>query len=92
MITAAILSLLGLVLHGVVSVLPSLPGPPSWLTSSNSAVATVFQYADSMSVWFPTSLVLTILTGIGAIWAAAFLLKISRMVVSLFTCGGGSAA
>ena len=92
MITGAILSLLAFILHGVVSILPSLPGPPSWLTSSDSAVGTVFQYADSMSVWFPTSLVLTALTTIGGIWLAALLLKIGRMVVSLFTGGGGSAA
>jgi hypothetical protein len=90
-ITDAILDLLGFVLHAVLSLIPAVP-TPSWLTSGDSSIDTVFQDAGLMSVWFPISLATTVLTAIVTIWLAGFAIKLGRMVVSLFTGGGGSAA
>jgi hypothetical protein len=90
MITAAILSLLGWLLHAVLSIVPSIP-VPSWL-SDDGSVGTVFQAAGSMSVWFPITLATTVLVAVAAIWLAGFGIKAARMVVSIFTGGGGSAA
>jgi hypothetical protein len=90
-ITGAILTLLSTILVAVLSLLPSIP-VPDWLSSSTSAVATVFQDAGLMSVWFPITLVATILTAVAGIYAAGFGLKLARIVISLFTGGGGGAA
>jgi hypothetical protein len=45
-----------------------------------------------MGVWFPAPLVLTVLGALLTIWLVSFSIKVIRMVVSLFTGGGGSAA
>ena len=92
MITGAILSLLGTVLHGVLSILPSVPSPPSWISSNTGALSTVLSGIGSMSVWFPLQLGITILLFVLSIHLVGFGIKVSRMVVSLFTGGGGSAA
>lgn len=91
MITGLILKFFGFVLHAVLSVLPTI-SVPSWLTSADGAITTVFQAAGSMSVWFPIALASTVLLAVLAIWAVAFGIKAARIVVSLFTGGGGGAA
>jgi len=45
-----------------------------------------------MGVWFPSTLVITVLTGVLALWLVGFGIKIVRIVASFFTAGGGSAA
>ncbi len=91
MITEALLRLGGWLLHAVLSVLPVVT-VPSWLTGSDSAFSTVFSAAGSMGVWFPSTLVVTVLSFLLVAWLASFGVKVARMVLSLFTAGGGSAA
>lgn len=91
MIANWILSVTGWLLHALVSVLPAV-SVPAWLTGNDSAFATVFSAAGSMGVWFPSTLVVAVLSGLLVIWLASFVVKIARMVLSLFTAGGGSAA
>ena len=67
------------------------PPPPSWLAEPTGAVATVFQLANSMSVWFPMALALTVLAAVFAARFSGLAVKIGRMVLSLFTGGGGNA-
>jgi hypothetical protein len=91
MVTLAIMKLIEAIVHAILFIIPPIP-VPSWLTSSSSAFATVFADADSMSVWFPTALALTVLAAYLAIRTTGFLIKIGRIVASFMTGGGGSAA
>lgn len=91
MIAEWVLGAFGWLLHALLSVLPVVE-VPSWLSGSDSAFSTVFSAAGSMGVWFPSTLVVTVLVGLLAIWLTAFGVKVVRMVLSLFTAGGGSAA
>jgi hypothetical protein len=90
-ISNAILSFIGGLGHVLLGSLPSIP-VPSWITGSTSAVGTVFQAAGSMSVWFPITLASTVIASVLAIWGLAFTVKAARIVLSLFTGGGGGAA
>lgn len=91
MITDWVLGVGGWLLHALISVLPVV-AVPAWLTGNDSAFATVFSAAGSMGVWFPSTLVVSVLSGLLVIWLASFVVKVARMVLSLFTAGGGSAA
>lgn len=90
MITLAILRLLGWIFSALFALFPTIP-VPSWL-SIDGPVGTVFQAAGSMGVWFPVQLVATVVGTLLVVWASGFVIKAARMVVSLFTGGGGSAA
>ncbi len=91
MITDWILAAGGWLLHALTSALPTI-AVPSWLSGNDSAFSTVFSAAGSMGVWFPSTLVVAVLSGLLVIWLASFVVKIARIVLSLFTAGGGSAA
>lgn len=91
MITEWLLTAFQWLLHGLLAVLPTV-SVPSWLSSNDSAFTTVFSAAGSMGVWFPSTLVVTVLTGVLALWLVGFAIKLVRIVASFFTAGGGSAA
>jgi uncharacterized protein YhhL (DUF1145 family) len=74
----------------VVTVIP-FPGPPDWLTSTGGAFASVFSGAVALGVWFPTGLVLAVILGVFALRLSGLGVRIGRMVLSLFTGGGGNA-
>jgi hypothetical protein len=90
-ITEALLRVGAGILHVLAGLFPPV-AVPSWLSGSDSAFTTVFTAADSMGVWFPATLLLAVLAGLLALWLVGFTIKIARMVLSLFTAGGGSAA
>ena len=90
MITLAILNLLGWVFEALFSLFPTID-VPSWF-SIDGPVGTVFQAAGSMGAWFPVQLVASVLTTLLLVWAVGFVIKAARMVISLFTGGGGSSA
>ena len=91
MIANWVLGVGGWLLHTLLGALPVIP-VPVWLTGNDSAFSTVFSAAGSMGVWFPSTLVVSVLSGLLVIWLASFVVKVARMVLSLFTAGGGSAA
>ncbi len=91
MISDAILTFFQGVLHAMLSALPAVD-VPGWLVSGASAVTTVFSFVASMGVWFPGSLALTVMTSLLGVWLIGFGIKVVRIVISLFTFGGGSAA
>jgi hypothetical protein len=91
MITEWILAAGGWLLTTLAGALPTI-SVPSWLSGNDSAFSTVFSAAGSMGVWFPTTLVVAVLSGLLVIWLASFVVKVARMILSLFTAGGGSAA
>lgn len=91
MITEWVLGAGGSLLSWIFGALPVV-AVPSWLSSGSGAMSTVFQAAGSMGVWFPTGLLVTVLTAVLVMWLVGFVVKVTRMVLSLFTAGGGSAA
>ena len=91
MVTRWLMQLGGWLLHTLVGALPVI-AVPSWMTANDSAFSTVFSAAGSMGVWFPSTLVVAVLSGLLVIWLASFAVKVARIVLSLFTAGGGSAA
>ena len=91
MITEWLLGVGGWLLHTLLSALPVVT-VPTWISGSDSAFSTVFSAADSMGVWFPTTLVVSVLTGVLTLWVVGFGIKVVRIVASFFTAGGGSAA
>lgn len=91
MITDYLLQFIGTVSHALLGVLPVV-AVPDWLTGLSGAVGNVLQIAGSMGVWFPGGLALTVITACLALWLTGFGIKLARMVLSLFTGGGGSAA
>lgn len=91
MITGLLLQLAGTVSHFLLGALPVVP-VPGWLSGLAGAIGTVFGFVGSMGVWFPGPLALTVITALLAIWVTGLAIKVARMILSLFTGGGGSAA
>lgn len=89
MITNWIISALSSVLHFIMGALPVL-SVPSWLDTSGP-MATIFANASSMGVWLPMGLLTTVLGALLVAWGVGFAIKITRIVASFFTVGGGSA-
>jgi hypothetical protein len=91
MITDFILGILFLALQGLAALMPDtqLPG---WVDDIGGMAGELFAGAQSLSVWIPWE---TILIVTGAVFAAnvmGFGIKVTRMVISHVTGGGGSAA
>lgn len=63
---------------------------PDWLNSAASMGGTVFGYANSMGVWFPSALAMTVAGTLVATWLISSGIHIARMVISHFTGGGGA--
>lgn len=75
-------------LQNTVGLIP-LPAVPDWL-SNVSPIAKVFQGAEHLGAWFPVQLVTLVVLAVAGINLVGFGIKLIRMVISLFTGGGGS--
>lgn len=91
MVTDALIEWLGGVMDGLLGVFPVVE-VPAWLASTSAVTGLVFGYANSMGVWFPAGLAATVAGAIIAAWGVAFAIKGTRIAVSHFTGGGGSAS
>lgn len=91
MVTDAIITFFGGVFEWLLGTMPEVQ-VPDWLNSTSGMVGTVFGYATSMGVWFPSGLALAVAGTLLTVWLVSLGIKIGRMVLSLFTGGGGSAA
>lgn len=89
MITFETLRLVLRVLGWALQSIP-VPSPPAWLSSPDGALMTVFGGVYSMSVWFPTGLVMIVVGAAFLARLAGLGIKVARMVLSLFTGGGGN--
>jgi hypothetical protein len=88
-VTGWIVQRLAAVLHFIMGLLPVIT-VPSWLGTSGP-MGTIFQDAALMGVWFPMGLLVTVLGAVLAAWLVGFGIKLTRIVASFFTVGGGSA-
>lgn len=91
MITAALFDMVCLVVGGLIETIP-VTAVPGWLGSATSYIPTVFDFADSMGVWFPWSVMSIVTIAVFGTWLASFGLKVIRIIISHVTGGGGSAS
>lgn len=91
MVTDAIITFFGTVFEWLLGTMPEIQ-VPEWLNSTSGMVGTVFGYASSMGVWFPSGLAVAVAGTLLSVWLVSLGIKVARMVLSLFTGGGGSAA
>jgi hypothetical protein len=92
-ITAALVALVATVGTFFVSLLPN-PGPASASGVSNiqSGIASVMSKAASLGVWLPFGAAGSALLVIVACFGVTVGIHFVRMILSLFTGGGGNAA
>lgn len=90
MVTDAILDFLYNLIGTVLGALPTIT-VPAWMDASGP-LATVMTFAGSMGAWFPVPLLVTVLLAVLTAWGIAFAIKITRIIASFLTMGGGSAA
>ncbi len=82
---------LDVLISGTIGTLVALvPAPPAWVSNGFSALSGLFPYVDSLGVWIPVGLALTIGGAIVAAYVAGVVIKLIRMVVSYLTLGGGA--
>ena len=91
MVTRAVVELLGGLVAWLVTLMPS-PSMPDWYAPIPGYLATLGSAVSQFSYWIPVSLISTMLVFVTASRLAPIVIRIVRVVVSLFTGGGGSAA
>lgn len=64
---------------------------PPWFTDLSGYAGTVFGVASSMGVWFPWTVVVTVVGAVLFSILAGFGIRILRIIISTFTGGGGAA-
>ena len=91
MITRTIIQLLGGLVAWLVTIMPA-PTMPSWYAPIPGFLASVGSAVSQFSYWLPVSLISTMLIFVTGARIFPVVIRIVRVVVSLFTGGGGSAA
>jgi hypothetical protein len=74
-------------------VIGNLPAPtvPTWLTGLDSAVSALTGFVNQLQAWIPSTLALVVLSSLVVAIVVSIGARIARMVLSLFTGGGGNA-
>lgn len=91
MITDLIISAFMAVVSFLLNLLPDIQ-MPGWIADISGYAASVFAFADSIGVWIPWGVVMTVVASVFACAGVGFTIKVVRMVISHVTGGGGSAA
>jgi hypothetical protein len=90
MIVLALFGVLAAILTFAVGLFPALPDVSAATSGIQTAIGTIMGYAASLGVWLPFSTAGAALTIILAVFGVACIIYVVRLVVSLFTGGGGS--
>jgi len=90
-ITEAIIKVFAGMASFLIGLLPSWT-PPSWLADVTTTMGDAIGYIGMLNGWVPVSAIGTVCGFILAAGAIAWGIKIARMVLSVATGGGGSAA
>lgn len=90
MITDAIIQAGSYLFAFVVGLFPSAE-PPAWLTVAGTGLGGIVARFGEVSHWFPVGLLGPAVAVILASMTAGFGVRVGRMVLSVFTGGGGSA-
>ena len=68
------------------------PDVPTWLTGLDTAISGVSTFIGSLQSWFPGTLAVAIITSWLLALSISIGIKVTRIVASFLTGGGGSAA
>lgn len=66
--------------------------PPAFLTGLAGQLDSLVAAGASMGTWVPWSVLGTAIAAVVACFAVSFVIRVARMLISVFTGGGGSAA
>jgi hypothetical protein len=91
MITKFLMDVLSTAAAGLVSLLPAWTAP-AWLATVIATMSSTIGTVTMLSGWVPISAIGTVVAFMLACSAIGLAVKIGRIVLSLFTGGGGSAA
>lgn len=91
MIIEALVSMLSALVTSVADMFGSLT-LPEWWVSLDGSLSSLGEYAAGYGEWVPVAEAVTALGFVVGALALALTIKLVRIVVSLFTAGGGSAA
>jgi hypothetical protein len=89
MITASILWLAASLFQLVVSLIP-VGDPPAWWGDLAGYLGTIWGYCDQLGAWIPWSLAGTVVGAILDCLLVAMGIRVVRILLSLFTGGGGA--
>ena len=90
MIVYWFLDLLSSIVSGLLGLIPDVP-VPGWMSDTSGLLSSLLGYASSMSVWFPWTVAAVVVPTVLACVAVGFATKVTRIVASFLTAGGGSA-
>lgn len=76
---------------GIAALFGNLPAP-GWLLDAGGLWNQAMQVGAGLDAWIPWPLLVTVTLAVFACLATSFGIKVVRLVLSLFTGGGGSAA
>lgn len=75
----------------MVNLLPA-PTVPTWLTGLDAAVAKINGFINELQAWVPSQAAVAILATFITVFGISVVASVIRMIVSLFTGGGGRGA
>lgn len=90
MITEWFMRLGAFLVDALMGALPDLD-PPSWIGGGASSVATVMSNARSLGAWVPIEIFAVVVGAVLACLVVGVGIKVTRIVASFLTVGGGSA-
>lgn len=91
MILEALFAVLSFVLEAILDTIPDAEAP-EWMGQGGTALSVAVQFGHSMGVWLPWNMLGVVVGAQLGSHLIGFGIKAARMVLSLFTAGGGSAA
>jgi hypothetical protein len=75
----------------VIGLLPTATAP-AWVAGATTQVQAAVTPILALGMWIPLGAIGTVVVSLLAIWVSAFVIRVSRIGLSAFTGGGGSAA
>lgn len=91
MIVEAFISILVGIADGIFALLGN-SAAPSWLTGVGGQLASLVDMSASLGSWVPWPVIAASVAAVGGAYLVSLTVKVVRMLISLFTGGGGSAA
>lgn len=65
---------------------------PNWVGTAAQFASSVFGFSYEMGAWFDPGLAINIILTLLATWLGSFITKLTRIAMSFFSGGGGSAS
>lgn len=91
MVTEAIMDLLAGFVETLLGALPEFE-VPDWLATASGMATEIAGYGAGLGVWVPARLIVAVAGTLLVVWLIGFGIKLTRIVASFLTFGGGSAA